>query len=148
MRARERAVRAWAGQPRSAASLSPIGVESLPRSPNGMIRLILSRHGLTPRHSCDYASNSLAHRLMFPNTEDAPSSCIQNRRLPKVPVPRSADLRLPKIAIGDRHLAVLRASVPEAAVDEHNDFAAGEHDVWSEPLAPDQKREVLSESQT
>ena len=69
------------------------------------------------------------------------------RRHALVALAVAADLRRPVVAVARRHPAVLRAAVPEAAVDEHRDAAAREHDVGLRPPAGRDDHVVLAEAQ-
>lgn len=85
---------------------------------------------------------------MFPDPQDDPTCFRQNGRLFDVAFPGPADLRFPEVAIRDRHLAMLGAPVPKAAVDEHDDLPTGEDDVWPDPLAANHQGKILPESES
>lgn len=69
---------------------------------------------------------------MLPDTNHSPSIGLKGCRMATVASTVLSDLRLPIGAIGRRKGAVLRAAVPEAAIDEHSDLPTWEDEIGSD----------------
>src|SRR5688572_5751010 len=67
--------------------------------------------------------------LVLPHADDLPASASQHVVNLAIPISVPAQLRHPVVTVGLRDHLVLRAVVPEAAVDEDGDSGAGEDDV-------------------
>src|ERR1700761_5529678 len=72
---------------------------------------------------------------MFPESDYGPPGFAESGVGGPVPFDVTAELRLPVPGVGRRLTPVIRAAVPEAAVNEHGDPAGGEHDVGTDPDA-------------
>jgi hypothetical protein len=67
--------------------------------------------------------------LMFPSADHSPASRYKSGICLNIPLPVSNNLRIPIVAIGRRPLIVLRAAVPEAAIDEYGYLGPGKDDI-------------------
>lgn len=77
----------------------------------------------------DHAARDLAGRLVLPSAKNRPSSAFEGLISVMIALPILTDLRSPVLLVGPGHRVVLRASVPEAAVDEDRDFLPREDQV-------------------
>lgn len=76
--------------------------------------------------------NSLGHRfrrLVLPYPEDGPSSGAQHLSYHYVPLTVTVDFLMPVPAGVGRHPAMLRAAVPEAAVNKNRQLVTSEDDI-------------------
>lgn len=71
--------------------------------------------------------------LMLPDANDGPTSRSQEAVRLTVAVSVPSKLRSPEIAVDDRKYAMLRAAMPETAVDEYGDPMPREHHVGGSP---------------
>ena len=73
-------------------------------------------------------------RLVRPEAQRPPPRFAEQLNLTQIALPVTSDLRLPVVAIVLRHGAVLRTTMPEAAVDEDHDPLSREGDI--DPYRP------------
>jgi len=79
---------------------------------------------------CSFDSTcGLIEVLMFPDPQDSPSRFFKDVIRLRVSLHVSSQLRLPPFLVRCGHRAVFGAAVPEAAIYEHRNTLAGEHDV-------------------
>ena len=67
--------------------------------------------------------------LVFPCTDDGPPLSAQSNIRDRVPGEISLQLRPPVVLVNRRTSVVLRAAMPEAAVDEHGNLGTRKDDV-------------------
>ena len=84
--------------------------------------------------------------LMLPHPDDAPFGNPERSGNPLVALAIPPDLGFPVGAVARWHPAVRRTPVPEAAVDEDGDAAAGEDDIGLCPSAIGPNDEVLAKA--
>jgi hypothetical protein len=82
--------------------------------------------------------------FMLPYTENSPSDILQPLRLDGIPPAILGKLFRPELLRASRSHVMVRAAVPETAVDEHRDARAGENDVRS----PSWRRSVYPITET
>lgn len=84
--------------------------------------------------------DSVSHsrgRLVLPCTYDQPALFLQGGIVPSVTLSVPRQLGSPPIRVRSGSYSVLRAPVPEAAVDLNRDPGPGEYDVWAAPQSRD-----------
>jgi hypothetical protein len=89
----------------------------------------------------------LVNRLMLPDPHHRPACLLECGCLSPIALTRTADLGLPERPIGHWHLAMFRAAVPEAAIDEHRHASPRKDDVRSYSLASGNHPEILAKPQ-
>ncbi len=106
-------------------------------------------HGRSRSSPLPYGSlddvRALDHCLVLPEPDDIPTCGPKGRVDGAVTLNVASELRLPVVEVDLRLPSVLRASVPEAAIDEHCDSLSLEGDVGANPSAPGFDREVHPE---
>jgi hypothetical protein len=75
------------------------------------------------------APDDVVGRLVLPRSDNFPARGAERALDSTVPGEVSLELRDPVVRVAARNVAVLRAAVPEAAVNEHGDAPAAEDDV-------------------
>lgn len=91
----------------------------------------------------------LNYWLMLPDTNHNPSILFKDRSVATIPLDVLSDLRLPIGAIRRRKGPVVRAAMPEAAVNENRDLLARENEIRTNGTASARLyREVNSISET
>jgi hypothetical protein len=76
-----------------------------------------------------YSVSSFRCVLVFPDVNYGPTQCFETFVRVLVALTVRLDLFSPEVGIVRRPGAVLRAPVPEAAVDEHDHTGATEHEI-------------------
>ena len=95
---------------------------------------------------CDGGSG-LAMVLVLPGSEHVPSRGGERMIDGSVSVDVSLKLGLPVAGVHARGVAVDRAGVPEASVDEDSELLSCEHDVWPDRSVGELDRIVLAEAE-
>jgi hypothetical protein len=85
--------------------------------------------------------------LVFPDLDYLPAGLLKLVRRLAVALPRSGELRTPPLSVVPWKSAVLRAAVPEAAVQIDGDAGPGEDDVGSAPAKGGKRRSLDEEAQ-
>ena len=86
------------------------------------------------------------HGLVLPDSDHEPTGGLQPSRGILVAATIGLEFLPPPLSIVPRHGSVLRAQMPEAAVDEHRNSLTGEDDV--DPSAPPVERRVDAVTET
>ena len=77
-----------------------------------------------------YDQGSVMEILMFPDTDRQPTEFDQRFVVAAISGDISVQLRFPPGPVGFRQYPVVRATVPETAVEKHGDTCPCEHHVW------------------
>jgi len=90
--------------------------------------------GLAAGQGREHGGHGIGYWLVFPDADDFPACGRQRGIGDTVTLNVPAQLRIPVPDVDGRLAAMLRAAVPEAAVDEHSDPASGERDIGPDPI--------------
>src|SRR5580692_13001245 len=97
-----------------------------------------------PADGGDHGVYRLRERYVLPEPDHRPAGLRERLVGGAVTLDVPGQLRRPVPVIVLRLAAVVRAGVPEAAVDEHGDLAAGKRDVRADPAQRQVEPEVLA----
>ena len=103
----------------------------------------------SPESGSDHSEDTpygIPSRLVFPHTHDGPSTLGQDAVRVAVPPHVRCDLLRPPRRISLRDGPVLWTPVPEATIDEHNDFGTLEHKVAASPRTYDRDIDPIAQS--
>jgi hypothetical protein len=104
---------------------------------------------LAPVQKPSNSPRCIHRRLVLPDPYDLPSGSFQLGVVQSVPLDVSTDLGAPIVGIGPRARSVVRASVPEAAINKDGQLLTTEDDVRSAAQGCDRPRvDPISESAT
>jgi hypothetical protein len=98
--------------------------------------------------SAHHLIGDLVHRLVLPEAQDGPPGSVQRVAHETIATFITVELRSPVVRVSVRHVPVLGAAVPEAAIDEHGNLLAREHDVWPYSEIIETKEQVDAETRT
>jgi hypothetical protein len=108
---------------------------------NGAAHKLVSRVAISLRRAVGVSESHgdvlgrLARVVVFPHSDNRPPCCCQGCVCVLITAPVAFELLGPPRRIGLGLLAMLRASVPEAAIDEDRDALPRENDVDSSSMA-------------
>jgi hypothetical protein len=96
------------------------------------------------RQDVDDLSDGDIEWHVLPEPKHLPSFSHKDARHATIPFAISRELGDPVLGIGLGHSAVIRASMPEAAVDEHGDPRARKHEIWPDAKLAGDDRKIPS----
>jgi hypothetical protein len=99
------------------------------------------------QHASDPAGSPhrIGHDLVFPHTNHVPAVTFKTAAIGDISGDVFSKLIGPKVRAGSRPNIVLRATMPEASIDKHDDSPLRKHQVW--PSRKDSDMQAVPESE-
>jgi hypothetical protein len=96
-----------------------------------LARLPIGRRFFLTASSCDPIQDAwfLRQAVVFPDSNNFPSSSPQPSRLPLVASVVLGELREPIVGVGFGESGMLRTTVPKTSIDKYGDLRRGKYDI-------------------